>query len=202
MPRAAVDVVDSWDAPGMRGTGSHTVLVHRTAVPDHRSFAFAHAMTGTHQAGAPAAARCHRAPARLVGGMMFCAPGVGAARALFRASIAGSAPQSGTEQQALTRAAAEIDTAELLLVEAARRADCQPVPATDSSVARNHRDASLAAELLVTAVNRLADTGRLRTGPGSGPLHRRRQDVLTLSSHAVLRFPDAAALYATTVLTA
>jgi two-component flavin-dependent monooxygenase len=182
VPRAQVEVLDTWDTPGMRATGSHTVLVHGAPVPDHRSFPFERIMTGAHDADAPGRARCHRAPARLVGGLIFCAPAVGAARTLLGACPADWDPE------ALTRASGDIDTAELLLTEAARRADTDPCPTGDLAVARNHRDAALAAELLAGVVTRL---------PATPSLDRARRDVLTLTTHAVLRVPSAAELYAT-----
>src|SRR5262245_41834087 len=41
VPRAACEVLDTWDAMGMRGTGSHDVSVTEVEVPTYRAFALA-----------------------------------------------------------------------------------------------------------------------------------------------------------------
>ncbi|MGW8331476.1 hypothetical protein ACWGLE_26705, partial [Streptomyces sp. NPDC055897] len=68
-------------------------------------------------------------------------------------------------------------------------------------VARNHRDAAVVADLLVTAVERLFRTGGLHARDGEGTLQRCWRDVHTVASHAVLQFEEAAAHYAGAALT-
>ncbi|HEY7061039.1 MAG TPA: acyl-CoA dehydrogenase family protein [Chloroflexota bacterium] len=40
VPRAECDILDTWHAAGLRGTGSHDVSVQEAFVPDERTFAF------------------------------------------------------------------------------------------------------------------------------------------------------------------
>lgn len=204
---AGLTVRDTWDSVGLRGTGSGSVVANRVFVPRHRSFRFADLLSGT---GAPdVRARCHTVPAQLAGGLMFAAPALGAARGALRVWIgwaAGGPPggpanrDSASVRETLVRASAEIDAAGLLLVEAARRADTDPV--TDLLVARNQRDAAIAADLLVTAVERLLRTGGAHARDGSGELSRLWRDVHTVAAHGVLRLEPAAVAYAAAALPA
>ncbi|MCF6525771.1 hydrolase, partial [Streptomyces sp. JJ36] len=82
LPRAAYRVLDTWSAVGMRGTGSDTLQVDNVLVPRHRAFP-REAMLAGRAVGS--AARCHTVPLRLVSGLLFGAPALGAARAALRA---------------------------------------------------------------------------------------------------------------------
>ncbi|MFY4721903.1 hydrolase [Streptomyces sp. LaBMicrA B280] len=78
VPADAVDVADTWDATGLRGTGSHTAVLRDVFVPGHLTFPLDELLRGRDDA--PDRPRCHTAPAQLAGGPMFCAPALGAAR--------------------------------------------------------------------------------------------------------------------------
>ncbi|MFE4855862.1 oxidoreductase [Streptomyces sp. NPDC056670] len=204
VPYADVEVVDSWRSTGLCGTGSNSVVLQPTSVPGRRSFALADMLAGRAGEGA---SRCHAVPAQLVGGLIFSAPAVGAARAALHAWTGWAAPKAaesdaasrGPLNRCLARSSAEIEAAVLMLAEAARRADAEPV--TRLGVARNHRDAAVVADLLVTAVERLFRTGGLHARDGEGTLQRCWRDVHTVASHAVLQFEEAAAHYAGAALT-
>ncbi|KUN24155.1 oxidoreductase [Streptomyces antibioticus] len=207
VPGAAVDVLDTWDATGLRGTGSHAAVVRDAVVPHELSFPLAELMRG---ATAPDLSRCHTAPAQLAGGLMFCAPALGAARralAVWSQWAASKAPGSGRPQhdsaavrETLAVASAHIDAAGLLLERAAHRADTEPV--TPALVTGNQRDAAVAAGLLADAVDRLFRTGGAHIRDASGELTRRWRDVHTVASHGVLRLEPVAAAYASTALAA
>ncbi|MFE3110285.1 oxidoreductase [Kitasatospora indigofera] len=278
VPAGDLGVLDTWDSPGMRGTGSNSVLAESVHVPYHRTFLLADLTAGRPGAGLP---RCHGAPAHLAGGLMFAAPALGAAtRALHlwthrtstgtgstgsgstgthgtvaagtpaaASGIAGAhgtgstaaaahgtagtagahgtgtagtagAPAAGTgiagtpavgvgtavagrgvaagTADTLTRSSGEVEAARLLLTEAARRADTEPV--TERLVARNRRDAVLAVTLLATAVRRLADTTGPHEDEQDTTLLRLCRDVTTVASHGALRMEPAAEAYAAAVL--
>ncbi|MDT7846352.1 acyl-CoA dehydrogenase family protein [Streptomyces justiciae] len=207
VPGAAVDVLDTWDATGLRGTGSHTAVVRDAFVPHELSFPIAELVRG---ATAPGRPRCHTAPAQLAGGLMFCAPALGAARralAVWSQWAASKAPGSGRPQydsaavrETLAVASAHIDAAGLLLERAAHRADTEPV--TPALVTGNQRDAAVAAGLLADAVDRLFRTGGAHIRDASGELTRLWRDVHTVASHGVLRLEPVAAAYASTALAA
>ncbi|MGW3283500.1 acyl-CoA dehydrogenase family protein [Streptomyces sp. NPDC001002] len=220
VPGDAVDVEDTWDATGLRGTGSHTAVVRDVFVPRQRTFPHAELMRGS---DAPEAARCHRAPAHLAGGLMFCAPALGAARRAVTvwsewaaAKGPGGRPHhdSLAVRETLAVASAQVDAAGLLLERAARRADADPVtgpgneaalrtepaPVTETLVTGNRRDAAVAARMLADAVDRLFRTGGAHIRDGSGELTRLWRDVHTVASHGVLRLEPVADAYASAVL--
>ncbi|MCX5562400.1 acyl-CoA dehydrogenase family protein [Streptomyces sp. NBC_00038] len=199
VPRSLVTVHDTWNATGLRATGSNTVLLDATVVPDTRSIPFARLLAGD-DTGAP---RCHAAPAHLAGGLMFCAPAVGAARralAVWTRWARAAAPgdvrplDRPSVQERLARSAAEIDAAELMLRTAAERADTEPI--TQQAVAVNRRDAAVAVDWLATAVDRLFRTGGAHLRDADGELHRHWTDVLTVASHGALRLEPAAEAFA------
>ncbi|MFF3657278.1 acyl-CoA dehydrogenase family protein [Streptomyces olivochromogenes] len=207
VPAADVRVRDSWHATGVRGTGSHTVVVSEVLVPDHRTFLMAELLAGTPREGR---ARCHAVPAMLGGGLIFAAAGLGAARhalaawtrwAVRPAGPTGVAPLEADEaaRTALGRSSAEIEAARLLLEAAAGRADgvdLADARATSEAVALNRRDAAVATDLLVGAVERLFRTGGVHAREDDGELQRCWRDLHTIAAHSVLRPGPAADAYA------
>jgi alkylation response protein AidB-like acyl-CoA dehydrogenase len=200
VPRHLVTVRDTWNATGLRATGSNTVVLQPTTVPDGRSAPLAVLLAGDDREGRP---RCHAAPAHLAGGFMFCAPALGAARRALAvwsrwartATSGGVRPlDRASVQERLARSAAEIEAAGLMLRTATERADAAAV--TARTIAANRRDAAVAVDWLATAVDRLFRTGGAHLRDGEGELHRHWSDVLTIASHGALRLEPAAEAYA------
>jgi alkylation response protein AidB-like acyl-CoA dehydrogenase len=200
VPRGLVTVRDTWNATGLRATGSNTVVLGATVVPDGHSVPLAALLAGDGTDGLP---RCHAAPAHLAGGLMFCAPAVGAARRALavwtrwaQAAVPGGARplDRPSVQERLARSAAEIEAAELMLRTAAERADSEPI--VTEVTAANRRDAAVAADWLATAVDRLFRTGGAHLRDTEGELHRHWSDVLTIASHGALRLEPAAEAFA------
>ncbi|MFF6997579.1 acyl-CoA dehydrogenase family protein [Streptomyces sp. NPDC008313] len=201
VPAREVTVEDTWDSTGLRGTGSNTVVIQDAFVPHHLSFLLVDMLRGGEVTGG---ARCHTAPAGLAGGILFCAPALGAARRALRVWSAWAAAKgtgsgrpnhdSAAVRDTLATASARIDAAGLLLTRAAHRADTEPV--TELLVAENQRDAAVAAELLAECVDRLFRTGGAHVRDAGGELQRLWRDVHTVASHGVLRLEPVAAAYA------
>lgn len=199
VPRAEVRIVESWDPVGMRGTGSHSVVLPPTRVPARRTVDFARVLdAGT----GPDRSRAQAVPAQMAGGLLLSAPVLGAAhRALAAwAGQAADRPLSDQACESFARSSAEVDAAGLLLADAARRADTGPV--TEALVARGRRDAAVAAGLLVDAVGRLRGSEAPAAEPGTaaGDLDRAWRDIRTGTGHAALRLGPAANAYAHAVL--
>ncbi len=200
VPADLVAVRDTWNATGLRATGSNTVVLEATVVPDGRSVPLAALLAGDSTDGVPP---CHAAPAHLAGGVMFCAPAVGAARrvlAVWSGWAQGAAPgrvrplDRPSVQERLARSAAEIEAAGLLLGAAAGRADGGAITAEATAV--NRRDVAIAADWLATSVDRLFRTGGAHLRDTEGELHRHWSDVLTIASHGALSLEPAAEAFA------
>ncbi|MFB7867756.1 acyl-CoA dehydrogenase family protein [Streptomyces sp. NPDC056069] len=197
VPKDAFTHEVSWSTLGMRATGSHTLLVERAFVPEYRSFVWDDMRQGVLPSGTGSSV--HGAPLFAVNGLTFAAPILGAARAALRLVEEQLAtPPSGARAAArdsariaYTRAAGEIDAAALLLARVAETADLGGL-AEDGAAFRSHRDATLAVEILVGAVDRLFKVSGTRGQATTSPMQRIWRDVHAAGSHAALQFEPAA----------
>ncbi|MFD8573395.1 hydrolase [Streptomyces sp. NPDC059639] len=199
LPRGSFRTDDTWTSMGMRGTGSNSLTAQEVWVADHLSFDRDTLVAGPAE-GAEAA--CHRVPLKAVNGLCFAAPALGAARGAlavwsettaprFVSSSGGLSPSAAT---VLARSSGEIDAAALLLERVARAADQEEVSALTTT--RSGRDCALAAELAVSAVDRLFAAAGTRAHQDGAPLQRHWRDVHTAAGHVVLAFDPAAEAYA------
>lgn len=205
VPRSAYRIEDTWFTVGMRATGSNTLLLDEVVVPSCRGFARDRMLAGT---PVDSPARCHTVPLRLVSGLLFAAPALGAAMGALRSwsdSIAtkrehdGRPAQENTSTQlVLARAAGEIEAARLLLERAADVGDHGVVD--HLTPARNARDVCLAVELLVSAVDRLFAASGTRGQSEANPIQRAWRDVHCMASHIALRFDTAGIEFAKAAL--
>ncbi|MEV8587557.1 acyl-CoA dehydrogenase family protein [Streptomyces sp. NPDC051180] len=204
VPREHVLIRETWDAVGLRASGSHSVSVDGVFVPEHRTFLRETLLTGVRDADA---APCHRVPYQLVAALLFAAPALGAARGALEAwtvlvglrRLPDGTPltEDPAVQQTLARCSAEIDAARLMLETAAARADHPAGGLMDAAL--NQRDAAVAVDLLAGAVERLMRTGGARGLIAGGGLERAWRDIHAVAAHAALQPAPAAAAYAATV---
>lgn len=200
VPASDYRVIHTWDTVGMRGTGSHTVVVRDAFVPTALAFPQTVVLTGSPDITAPPHLR---APLLAVGPTLFTAPALGAARAALSqwTSAASShdhgSPTEAFHQQVLAETATDIDVATLLTTRALDIAD-HTTPTPQQS-ARNIRDAGYTARLLTGAVDRLFAASGGAAQRRSHQLQRTWRDVHCATSHAALRADRAAALYAKSV---
>lgn len=205
VPRADYQVRDTWFSVGMRGTASSTLVVEEAFVAEHRAFMRSDMMAGR-SVGSPA--RCHTAPLRLLSGLLFAAPALGAARAALASWSERTAARSeagGTRTFALrdlhiaARAAGETDAAALLLERAAAVADLPR--ATAREAVRNPADCALAVDRLVGVVEELFRAAGSQGQLDSEPVQRIWRDIHCLASHIALRWETAADSYGSQLLT-
>ncbi|MFD9904230.1 acyl-CoA dehydrogenase family protein [Streptomyces sp. NPDC059063] len=193
VPRQDYTFEDTWNSLGMRGTGSHTLLLDDVFVPEHRVCLREDAMRGV-----VAGAARPPVPNVAVNGQTFVAPVLGAARGALAVAtqliaIAPTGPRAAAGQAyqvELARAAAEIDAAQLLLERAAAVLDGGAV--TPELVRRNRRDGAQALGMLVDATDRLTRIGGTRAQEDGHPLQRFWRDVHSVAGHAVMQFEPAA----------
>ncbi|MGW2569587.1 acyl-CoA dehydrogenase family protein [Streptomyces sp. NPDC001537] len=200
VPRSEVSVRDTWHSTGLRGTGSNSVSVRGVFVPDRRTCPLGDVLAAVAEPGASPA---RQASAHLVGGPMFCATALGAARLALRSWTRwATTPPAGRPaalgdpavQRVLARSAGEIEAVALLLDRAGASADAEPTATRVEAV--NRRDAAVAAELLVEAVERLFRTGGVHARDDTSEVQRAWRDTHTVAAHGALRLDAAAGAYA------
>ncbi|MEU3524152.1 hydrolase [Streptomyces sp. NPDC038707] len=195
LPREDYQVTDTWHPVGMRGTGSNTLVAEEVFVPAHRGFARDDMLAGR---STGSAARCHTAPLRLLSGLLFGAPALGAARAALRAWREHTGGDDPARAAVLARATIATDAAALLMERAARVADAPA--ATPLELVRNPADCAYAVEQLVDVVERLLRTAGSAAQQYGHPLQRLWRDIHGLAGHVALRFDPAGTGYGTRLL--
>ncbi|MBF6328269.1 hydrolase [Nocardia transvalensis] len=210
VPRACLQVEDSWFSVGMAATGSNTVTVDDVAVPVSMAFKRSDLFAGR---ALGSSEPCHNVPLLAANGLSFVTPMLGSAQgalshwsAYVGAKIrnyaekpVGPAPNRSRYELTLARCSGEIDAAELLLHRASQLAD-RGSATTTADTAQNCRDTALAVEFLTAAVNRLFISAGTNAQTTANPLQRSWRDVNSASTHIALSFDTAAATYAETAL--
>lgn len=186
VPANAYRIQDNWRTLGMRGTGSKSIVLDRVFVPERMSFLKKDLWSeksqytmGPHYQVSPIGADPQL--------FMSCALGAAtAALRLWTSSFRGE-PPVGESASIYARSAAELDAAQLLIERACLVTEKGTL--AQALVARNARDGSMAAELVLAVVNRLFRLGGSNMHFEQNQLQRPWRDVQTLTSHIALR-PD------------
>ncbi|GGL70715.1 hydrolase [Streptomyces fumigatiscleroticus] len=202
---------DTWHNVGMAATGSHTVTVADLFVPAARTMSREDLFTGR---GAAAVAPRLALPMQATT-MMFALPALGAAKGALAAwrrhaerKIRAAAARPGPAlpgmpsfhriswDLVLSRGAAGIDAAELLLERAAATADERGPAITPAETVRGWRDCAEAVDILVGVAERLF-RGVGTTGQSTAdPAQRFWRDIHSIAGHQALQLESAATAYA------
>lgn len=201
IPRAHTRIEDDWQALGMRGTGSKTVLLDDVFVPDHRVLAFGE----TERHGVPgravnAGAFYNGQITGILFAMVIAAPALGlAAGALeaYRTRLAtrwnARMPAVQTDwpssQAVLGRAAAEIEAARQLYDTTIAAFVARIEAGEPNAAAQRVRDRMAvvqAVDLCTRAVYALFCDAGTGVMVGDNPLQRAFRDIHVLRSHFVL----------------
>lgn len=185
-------VEDTWRTTGLRGTGSHDVVVHRTDCPEER--------TAVLSGSTPTLDRpAYRVPSVEYSGMMVAASGVGIATGAVEEVVALAAtgkrpsfsPRSLAEspvfQDRLGGAMLEVESARTLLDRLAEllhshaEAGTDPGPGERALVRGGFHHIASAVTRAVDTAHALAGGSAAYTG---APTERRLRDVHTLTQHA------------------
>jgi 3-hydroxy-9,10-secoandrosta-1,3,5(10)-triene-9,17-dione monooxygenase len=190
IPTTALEIDDTWDMAGMRGTGSHTLVADSVFIPDHRLRRFAAVLGGPAEAVEP----LYRVP---LGSMplMLVGPMLGSAQAAFdlvMEKVAAGKPMAMSNygrladppsvQAALADAATFIDTARLHLYRSADMLDATAASggAVDPLArARVRMDAGHASACLRSAMELLLTVGGASSMAVVNPLQRHWRDLET-----------------------
>ncbi|HEY7540559.1 MAG TPA: acyl-CoA dehydrogenase family protein [Methylomirabilota bacterium] len=197
LPRSDYQIVDTWFASGMRGSGSKDIVIDGAFVPAHRAVdpdrSGAEDMTGWELHGRLS----YRAPLRCLAGWDLAAPLIGIAQGAVdefvaraqRLSGPGRAADSVALQLRLAEAAAEVDAARALhrqdireILDRAARGD----GFSELDRARYRRDKAFIARLAVRAVDRLFEGSGARAVLDAEPIQRCHRDAHGASHHAAL----------------
>jgi 3-hydroxy-9,10-secoandrosta-1,3,5(10)-triene-9,17-dione monooxygenase len=203
IPRSDYEILDTWFASGMRGTGSKDVVVKDIFVPAHRALDPNRAGDGDWTGWQLHRRLSYRAPLRCLTGWDLAAPLVGIAQGAvdeFTARLRGTSGPGRTAdavplQLRLAEAAAEVDAARAIqrhdireIFDKAARGEAF----TELDRARYRRDKGFLARLCVQAVNRLFEGGGARAVLELEPLQRFHRDAHSASHHAALVWDIAA----------
>lgn len=206
LPRSDCEIVDTWFASGLRGSGSKDVVVKDSFVPAYRAVDPNRA-GDTDRTGWEIHERLsYRVPLRALAGWDLAAPIVGMAQGAIdeftaraqRGSGPGRSAESVALQLRLAEASAEVDAARAL-----HRADIREMldRAARSETftlldrARYRRDKAYVVKLAVQATNRIYEAAGARAIMDSEPIQRFHRDAHAASHHAALGWDVAAELF-------
>lgn len=203
VPRENVRIEDNWRVMGLAGTGSKKVIIKDAFVPDHRVFSMHEASNGSAQRMRDNRSPLFCVPRSAAVPFMLAAPSIGIAESLlaihleqFGASSARGANigELPTMQMHVAEAAAEIDSARLLMLRDCRETMMAMGEGRELSMAdraRGRRDQAY----VVTLCRRAVD--RLFTAAGGGgifldnDMQRKFRDIHAMSGHLALNWDVA-----------
>jgi 3-hydroxy-9,10-secoandrosta-1,3,5(10)-triene-9,17-dione monooxygenase len=185
-------VRDTWFTAAMRGTGSRTAVVEGAFVPETHRLVIPTLIGGATPGAAVHPNKLYRLPFVMFGGPTFLAPMLGSARGIYEHFV-GVARERRTErgvrvaerwsvQEAVARAAADLDLAELLVRRAFAVARDEDPPSIWQR-ARTVRDWTRASELIRDAVERILRNSGTRAFAQSNPVQQVWRDVNMIASH-------------------
>src|SRR5262245_43193963 len=203
IPRADYEVVDTWFAAGMRGTGSKDIVVKDAFVPTHRALRPNRAADGEWTGWELHHRLSYRVPLRCMTGWDLAAPLIGIAQGAideFTARLHGTSGPGRTAasvplQMRLAEASAEVDAARALhrhdvleMLDGAARGGTF----SELDRARYRRDKAFVSKLSVQAVNRLFEASGARAVLESEAMQRFHRDAHAASHHAALAWDTPA----------
>ncbi len=214
VPAADYEVIDNWDAMGLRATSSSDVVVKDAFVPERRAAPLDWMRGGRHPALEHNPAPVNRVA--IFAGFPFLLSGIplGAAEGAYDAFVAGlrgrvtkysgkSVADFSSVQIKIAEAAMCLDTARLLMeragdeVQGWAERDAEPDLATK---VRWRRDGAFSTQLCVRAIDALYAAGGGGALYKSSPLERAFRDVHAAASHISMSFDVAGTTYGRVVL--
>jgi two-component flavin-dependent monooxygenase len=190
VPQKECAIHDTWNAIGLRATGTHTVLVEQAFVPTSHSFTRRQLMQGQHATGRPV-------PHEAVFGLFFAAPLLGAAYSMLETWRQLARTRRGTAHSTsreLGQSVGYLGAAEALLAHAALIADTGDLD--DEATLRCRVYHATAADLVAKTATMLFRTAGTAAVDANHLLSRSWRDISTGLMHPALDLSIAAADYA------
>jgi alkylation response protein AidB-like acyl-CoA dehydrogenase len=213
IPKDEVQVLDDWDAIGLAGSGSNTFVVDRVFVPEHRILDKKSYDTGVALGSESYKGPVYRLPRGGVSAASYTAAAVGAAQGFLAEYVAQTRGRKSRGnkvaddpgiQASLAQASAEIEAAERLymgaLVETMRTLAAGEHVGREQQV-HGKRNCCWAAQLAMSAVQRLFNDAGGRALYRSNDLQRYFRDTYAASAHHSLTWSSAAREYGKHLLT-
>jgi 3-hydroxy-9,10-secoandrosta-1,3,5(10)-triene-9,17-dione monooxygenase len=206
-----VQFIDDWEVMGLRGTGSRSCKADNLFVPAHRSVRYDDVLAGT----APGA-KVHpnyslcRAPRRFLTSFSITPVIVGLANRamemtadMVRSKLRAGPPPEDFDliQQKIAEAAAEVNTANLILDSYVTRSveALEAGPISEQLLAQNRLMASYMMRLAKQAVERLCALSGSRWVFDSHPMQVVLRDTLTGSTHRAFSWDENARIFAQSI---
>lgn len=202
--RADWEVLDTWYAAGLRGTGSKDVLVKRAFVP-HEFTLDVTILDGRPTPGSPfSASHIYRLPLWSTFGFNIGCPALGIARGALEAYVAQTAARPDNanahgKHSRIAESAADIDAAEALLQvdadEITRLGHAGQTAFPLALRARLQRDLAYAVVVCARAVDRLTLAAGAHALGEDNPLHRAARDIHAVANHTGLQWDTHGELF-------
>ncbi|MGH2468602.1 MAG: hypothetical protein ACRDGF_00900, partial [Chloroflexota bacterium] len=208
LPRADIEILDTWRSSGLRATGSHHVRVKGATVPADFSLDTGLAEGQRAPGAAVNDSYLYRLPLWTAFPFNIAAPAIGIARGAIAAWVEATKPRPDrasmpTRQVRLAESCAEADAAEALLRSDAAQLKAmtlasEPIPG--ELRAKCGRDLSYAAQLCMRAIDRLMGAVGAHGLSDDSAIAQARADVYAIVNHVGLNWDASAARYGATLL--
>jgi len=197
IPAGVWQVLDDWHTLGMRGTGSHSIMLNGVSVPEHMTFIrsdlgmrYSKYAKGSQYQVSPIGADPQ----------LFMSCAFGAALSALQQWRRELPTGSISHEQGVAYSSVEtaLDICWLLLEKSCRRTDEGAM--SSLQVARHARDAAFSAKILLEAITRLFYLGGTHAHLDTNSIQRVWRDIQTLAAHIGLRYESNFINYANLAL--
>ena len=202
LPVEQIEILDTWDTVGLRGTGSTDIEAHDVFVPEYRSIDGAQwVWRGATEAFVDGPLRNHGAGTTQVSSSIFAPSAVGNAIGFLAAFVAGASNRTilyarvkqsdhvGTQQR-LAESSIEVDVAAMLLERCYdtldEYEDTGRIPTIERS--RMRRDTAFAVNAAYRAIDRIFQVSGAHALSNQGELQRRWRDAHAIASQPNFHF--------------
>jgi alkylation response protein AidB-like acyl-CoA dehydrogenase len=202
LPKGDYTVIDDWHTLGLAGTGSKTVSVSETFVPEHRALSNRAVAAGQAPGAALSDHPLYRMPFLGFAQLALVSVPLGVAAGILDDFAGNLRSPSESICQRMAESAAEMRSAELLLMDSVRAnmtALAQGRALVEADAARSLRDGAYVATLAKRTAGRLFEATGGRGIYLSQPIQRAFRDVHAAAVHGSLNWERSMIRYAQTM---